>query len=855
MRRVVVLLVALLAGAVFAGGLTSAATADQAGTSAKKPKKKSKKKPKAVKPTVKVLNVKASQLARGKAKVQVKANKGAKVRLAATTYTFDAGNQPLFKARTVKLGKKRSRIVMVPLASAAKAGMDTCQLRSVTLKARNGKRKSSRKQTVVRDQSNCQLAPVNLTRAADCDFIAQPKEGMCMLPFPNDYYTVEDKDSPTGKRIHFTNAAMPTNAEEKPIEASNYDLSDGFSQGAGVVVKIPGIESLEAVQANGFVPINHLGDYAKPDQKAVVINTKTGERHPIWVEADSNVSDDSARMIEIKPSENYEEKTRYIVALRNLTDVDGKPLTAPNAFRYYRDSVKTDQPAIENRRAHFESIFQDLKKAGIKRSELYLAWDFTTASNENNYKRALSMRDRAFAELGDTTMGDNVVQGEAPEFTIDPTDPDIEYGEPGFEDQGIRNYTQAQNPEVARKIRGTYMVPCFLEPTCSAGGVMNLDAKGLPTRNGWYEANVECIIPRVALEPGAEKTRPMVFGHGLFGDASGVNGGPNPPLAQTGMTICGTDEIGMSSSDVAQVMLAALADLSDFNVLADRLAQALINELYLARLMYHPDGLGSVPAFQNGDGFTPGDSVIRTDHVYYMGASQGGILGGPLTALSPDFIQSSLLVGAMNYSILLPRSIDFDLYAAVMYNHYQDEPPRPLLFELMQMLWDRSEPNGYAHVMTDNPPPNTPKHKVTLQIALGDHQVTNFASENMARTLDMSTNAVPVDPGRWPDYDILWNVPRLTPADYPFRGNNIIYFDGGPPRVKPPGNNPNDIIGTDVPPFANVPNRVAQDPHGAPGGASVAVALTSTFLTPNGYISDVCSPNACYGDAWDGSLP
>jgi len=841
MRRVVVLLVALLAGAVLAGGLTSAASAAQAQAQAKKVGKKAKKmakkrkKAKAVKPTVKVLNAKASQLARGKAKVLVKANKRAKVRVSATTYTFDTGNVRLFKPRTVKLGKKKRKIVKINLIS--RASMNTCQPRSITIKGKNGKRKSSRKQTVGRDQADCQLYPVNLSRADECEFIAQPKEGMCMLPFPNDFYTVDDPSTPTGKSIRFPQGAMPINVEKTPIDASKYGLSDGFSQGAGAVVKIPGIESLEAVQANGFVPINHLGDYSKPDQRAVVINTKTGDRHPIWVEADSNASRDKDRVIEIKPSENYEPGTRYIIALRNLTDADGRPLAAPNAFRYYRDGVGTKEPAIEARRAHFESIFRDLKKAGIKRSELYLAWDFTTASNENNYKRALSMRDRAFAALGDTNLADNVVQGKAPTFQI----------------KSVDKFSPGQNSEVARRIKGTFMVPCFLEPSCGPGGTMNLDADGLPSRNGMYEANMECIVPQVAVAPGAEKTRPMVFGHGLFGDASGVNGGPNPPLAQTGMTICGTDEIGMSNSDVVEVMTKALWDLSDFNVLADRLAQALVNELYLARLMYHPDGLGSHPAFQDGDGVTEGESLIRTDHVYYMGASQGGILGGPLTAISPDFIQSSLLVGAMNYSILLPRSIDFDLYAALMYPQYPNEMSRPLLFELMQMLWDRSEPNGYAHVMTDDPPPNTPAHKVTLQIALGDHQVSNFASENMARTLDMSTNAVPVDPGRWPDYDVLWNVPRLTPADYPFRGNNIIYFDGGPPRPEP--GKPGNIIGTDPPPFTNTPNRVAQDPHGAPGGASVAVALTSTFLTPNGYISDVCSPNACYGDAWDGSLP
>ncbi len=835
MRRYVVLLVVLFAGTVIAGPVSSAASAT--GASASAGKSKAKKRPKAVKPKVKILNPKATQLARGKVKLRIKANKGARIRLSATTWSFDSGNRALFRPRKVKLGRKRSRIVSLKIVPAVKRSIGSCQLRTLTVKARNGKRRSSRKQRVVRNQADCRLDPVDLSRAAECDFIAQPKEGMCMLPFPDDYYTVNDPASPTGKRIRFTEGAMPVNKDGVPINPAGYDLSDGFSQGAGAVVRIPGLDSVAAAQANDLVPINHLGRYADPGQRVLVINTRTGERHPIWAEVDSNAGLDRNRTLEIKPSKNYDEKTRYIVVLRNLTDKDGNSLEAPDAFRYYRDQIKSGKKQIEARRAHFESIFKTLKKAGIRRGDLYLAWDFTTASNENNYKRTLSMRNRAFAELGDAKLGDQVVQGHAPEFTIDE----------------VKAFTPAQNAEVARKITGHYTVPCFLEPTCGAGGTMNLDADGLPSRNGNYVANLVCIVPQVAVAPGAEKTRPMVFGHGLFGDASGVDGGPNGPLAQTGMTICATDEIGMSKGDVVQVMSSALPDLSHFNVLADRLAQALINELYLARLMYHPDGLGSVPAFQDGDGSTPGDSLIRTDHVYYMGASQGGILGGPLTALSPDFVQSSLLVGAMNYSVLLPRSIDFDIYASIMYPQYPSELSRPLLFELMQMLWDRSEPNGYAHVMTDNPPPDTPRHRVTLQIALGDHQVTNFASENMARTLGMKTNQVPIDPGRWPDYDVLWSVSRLTAADYPFRGNNIIYFDGGPPRPEP--GDPDEVIGTDPPPFVNQPNRVAQDPHGAPGGASVAVALTSTFLTPNGYISDVCSPNACYGDAWDGSLP
>ena len=40
-------------------------------------------------------------------------------------------------------------------------------------------------------------------------------------------------------------------------------------------------------------------------------------------------------------------------------------------------------------------------------------------------------------------------------------------------------------------------------------------------------------------------------------------------------------------------------------------------------------------------------------------------MGGALTAVSPDFTRASLGVPAMNYSVLLPRSVDFDQFADV----------------------------------------------------------------------------------------------------------------------------------------------------------------------------------------------
>ena len=82
--------------------------------------------------------------------------------------------------------------------------------------------------------------------------------------------------------------------------------------------------------------------------------------------------------------------------------------------------------------------------------------------------------------------------------------------------------------------------------------------------------------------------------------------------------------------------------------------------------------------------------MIDTSKLYYNGNSQGGILGGALTAVSPDFTRASLGVPAMGYSTLLTRSIDFDTYASILYPAYPNELSRPLALSLIQMLWDRA---------------------------------------------------------------------------------------------------------------------------------------------------------------------
>jgi len=173
------------------------------------------------------------------------------------------------------------------------------------------------------------------------------------------------------------------------------------------------------------------------------------------------------------------------------------------------------------------------------------------------------------------------------------------------------------------------------------------------------------------------------------------------------------------------------------------------------------------------------------------------------------------------------------------------------LLSLIQMLWDRGEPNGYAHRMTQNPLPGTPAHTVLMNVALGDHQVTNFQSDVEARTIGASTHVPIIDPGRWPDYDILWNVPAIT--SYPFAGSAIVYGDIGPIRPNPTP--PPATIGVAVPPLTNTPNRAGEDPHGAPRGAPLALQLISDFLRPNGAVTNPCGASPCYAGGYTGPGP
>jgi hypothetical protein len=198
-----------------------------------------------------------------------------------------------------------------------------------------------------------------------------------------------------------------------------------------------------------------------------------------------------------------------------------------------------------------------------------------------------------------------------------------------------------------------------------------------------------------------------------------------------------------------------------------------------------------------------------------------------------------LIVPAMNYGLLLTRSVDFDPFAGILYPAYPDELTRPLLISLIQTLWDRGEPDGYAWHMTTDPYRNTPSHTVLLHMAVGDHQVANVGTEVEARTIGAKLRLPAVDPGRSYEVQPFYGIAPIT--RYPYRGSALVVWDIGPLRGS---------LGTPVPPIGNLAPRIGVDPHGLTGREDSAQDQFSAFI--DGSFIDVCGSKPCYAAGWTG---
>jgi hypothetical protein len=646
--------------------------------------------------------------------------------------------------------------------------------------------------------------------AADC----QPgASSPCLEPFPNNLFTRADSSSATGLRVDLPPAAMPANWRGEHMSTVEYDRNDGFSPGSTVIVHVPGLDNEQALQRTGAVGLGDLSQAFAASQPVVMIDERTGQRQLIWCELDPGATSAAARNLLIHPASALQEGDTYVVALRGLRGGAGRLLASPSWFARLRESAPMP-PRQRSQRARYARIFATLEQAGITPRELYEAWDFTVSSTQSLTGRLLAIRDNAFAQLGDSDLAEGAPQGAAPSFVV----------------------TEVQQlTPLVRRVQGAFAVPCYLlrcgEAEAEGFHYTSLAPDATPTQlpGNVAAAHFECILPSAA--NAAHPARIVLYGHGFLSSDAEVEAENLQQLAVTyDIAFCATDWWGLAAPDTP-ALLHALANVNLLPAVVDRVQQGVLNALFLGRLMLDPAGVAANPAFE-----VDGRSALDTSRLYYDGNSDGGILGGVLTAVAPDFRRAVLGVsGADFFDLMLPRGGAFSYFGGFVLHNYPDQSLHPLVFDLLQQLWDRADPVAYGAHMTTSPLPNTPPHVVLLQVAYGDFEVSMYAAAFEARTIGASVYqpALQLIGDRVQDRNLFYGIPSI--GAFPFGGSAIELWDSGPGL-------------TQAPPLAALPpapSATNHDPHEDPRYTPAAQRQLSDFLQPYGAVIDVCGGQPC----------
>ncbi|HEY1555127.1 MAG TPA: hypothetical protein VGF94_09885 [Kofleriaceae bacterium] len=585
----------------------------------------------------------------------------------------------------------------------------------------------------------------------------------CLLPWPSATYEVADATSATGYRLAIPDNAMPVNVDGILVDPSKVNRWDGFSPTGFLLAAFP----------NG-VSATNLPPFSDPDQSLaagspiILLDMDTGERAPFFAEVDQNVSDPAKADLIIRPLARLHTGAHYAVAIRNtVVDPSGAALPVPAAFAAARDGKGFDHPRFADLAKREQDVFTALATAGVDKSELVVAWDYTTASDAFLTNDLTTMMAAAVPAIGDT--GANL--------TFSAT-------------------AQPAIPNIYASYVGTFKSPNFLTDGENNDSIINRDASGNPQLMGMRDANFAALIPQCVTTQTLPRPT-IIFGHGLFGSAKDYlsNSFVQMLSEQLCVVILAGDFIGLTSR---QVPLAPLA-VNDMNLapdISEKLGQSVIDFVALENITRGP--MTSSPEFM-----VNGQSVIDPAHTFYVGGSLGGIMGNTIMAYDPNLVRGVLAVPGGDWSLLFERSNAWaDLIGAAQ-GAYPDLAYYQLNLAMLGMAMEPYDPiTTAAHVLADTRPGVPPK-SILMWYSIGDCLVTNISTEVVARTMGISVLA--------PSVKSPWMLP---PQPGPL-ANGVNVFDAHP---------------TPLPPITNVPPAVDNGTHSGINQEPAALRLAQSFL-------------------------
>jgi hypothetical protein len=590
----------------------------------------------------------------------------------------------------------------------------------------------------------------------------------CFFPFPTDMFLTKDESLPSGYRLEIPDLALPQLKDGGPADPLVENALDGASTYPQILALLP-----SHVDADNLP--THTDDASKsrdPYGPTLLLDTTTGELISHFAEVQLGFGETGPHLLAIRPLAPLAPQRRYVAAIVGVQNEENDRLfEAPESFRALRDG----DSELEALTTYYEAaVFAPLVEAGVSRDDLQLAWAFTTGSDAARLGKLMSIRDKVV----------NHFSTSAPVVTItDVVDDPAEH--------------------IARRIEGTFQVPSFVTDELP-GARLVLDTDGMPSAGAPFNVPFVVYIPR-SVTDNLETEGParlLQFGHGFFGSMGETGGFPTDFANEYRFVVMAVEWWGMSNDDRATLVEAISNNIVEAGRFVERTHQGMANALslgYAAR-----DGFRHLDAFQ-----VDGKTVFDPHHLYFLGVSQGHILGGVFAALSPLSRRIALNAGGAGMGLIMTRSRSFGLFRFLIDQVLASPFETQRMLCLLAALLDPIDPTSWGAYTR-----NRFDLRVLLQTGIGDTQVPSQSAHVHARTLGIPL----LSPSPRA-------IPGLDTVEPPYQGSALVEFDFG--------YTPDPTYDWLIPP-------IETEVHEALRRLPAAMRQMSAFFHPDGHVEGTC---------------
>ncbi|CAM9766434.1 unnamed protein product [Laminaria digitata] len=540
-----------------------------------------------------------------------------------------------------------------------------------------------------------------------------------LLPFPSDFFLVEDANTATGKNLALESEVVP-----KFLTAEMFDGVDGFSRIPPIITYLPG----------GYDPSTlpdplDGGATLEDDASVFLLQGPDWERFPALVERDVNVEDDDDRALIIRPLRALDPETTYAVLVTNrLARADGEPHAPNAAFRALIEGTPTSSPELERERERFSLVEDAAVAQNLEMSQIVQGWTFTTRSEVAVTAPLLAMQR---------------VAGEA---CLDaPTMTSMEVIDDG----------------AVKVLGGTFEVENFV----ADDGYLALGEDGLPKSVGRREVEFMMTIPDSVTGP-----RPViVFGHGFFSKMDEITYSSFKNLCKRyGFIAIAVNFEGFDEKSSGGTVTLLTNNTSQIDKLIAKQMQAYTHFTALARLVREQ----LVNTILSEDGAnTP---LIDASQVHYMGISNGATFGAVITATTGEFERAALVVGGGGLVHFLERAESWNALGPLFERRYDTALNLQVVLSLLQHKLDPIDSLNYAGRLTSDRFEGLGTLKASLHMAVNDSSVRNILTEIVAREA-----GVPVVS---PSAKTIWGAQTVMASETSIPGQSalVVYDEGYP---------------------------------------------------------------------------